>query len=209
MKKFKMLSALVLSLVLLLACSVSLFADYPTTEKPDALNNFFSVREGEGLVAESGDWIGVGTVIDNDGTPIGIIDDVTRYDITEQAELGNYLVAVFKSSSNEPSLVFSYNPADADKNGVDMTVVNCGDGNYFAYVNLADALAKFQDNATPDDLADYDIGIKVLADDFALLSVYALEDTPTSETESPETGIAFVALPAVVGVAVLVISKKR
>lgn len=210
MKILKKLSSVVLVLALLMMCSVSVFADYPTTEEPDVLNIFFSLKYGgDGLAVESGNWIGVGTAIDNDGTLVGIIEDVTRYAITEQAELGNYLVAVFKSSTNEPSLIFSYNPVDADKYGIEMTALDCGEGTYVAYVNLADAWAKFQDNATTDDLSDYDIGMKVLADDFVLLDVYALEETPTVKTESPKTGVTFAAFPVVVGIVATVLSKKR
>lgn len=210
MKIFKKLSAAVLALALLMICTVSVLADYPTTQEPDSINIFFSVRESDGLAVESGDWIGVGTAIDNDGTLVGIIEDVTRYDITEQAELENYLVAVFKSSTNEPSLIFSYNPVDADKYGVEMTVLDCGDGTYVAYVNLADALAKFvNDGNSTQGAAEYDIGIKVLADDFRLLDVYSLEETPTVKTESPKTGVAFVTLPVLVGAVAVVLSKKR
>lgn len=198
----KILLGIVCAALMLVALGASAYA-YDMVGSPDPMNVYYEATD-TGLEVGN-NWVGLGVTVNNDGTELGIVENATMYDITEQAELGNYLVVIYTAGS-DGSPVISYNHAEAETYGVELTAYEIGDEN-IAFVNLGDALAAFGGDEYQD------IALKIDDENAVILAVYALDEAPiktvTTDEDVPTTGLALAFVPMAIGAATLIVSKKR
>lgn len=198
----KKLLGIVCAALMLVALGASAYA-YDMVGSPDPMNVYYEATD-TGLEVGN-NWVGLGVTVNNDGTELGIVENATMYDITEQAELGNYLVVIYTAGS-DGSPVISYNHAEAETYGVELTAYEIGDEN-IAFVNLGDALAAFGGDEYQD------IALKIDDENAVILAVYALDEAPiktvTTDEDVPTTGIALAFVPMAIATATLIVSKKR